>query len=355
MFMRKLFSTQYKGFLAGAVLTAALTIPFTSFAASLQKTIAVSYNNIKVAVNGQTVTMKDASGKELEPFVYNGSVYVPLRGVSQALGMNVTFDNTTKTVGITGGPGPGGQPPTGAPAPGTTPPSGSGTSSGGTTSGSGTSSGTTSSGSGTSSGSTSGTVDDTGLTMQVTQGPYYVTGTSRLADGNLNYDNLTGTKIKVRGYVYAGATGTTPIAGAKVEIWHADDSGSYHPNSNGAASNYSADEISLRGYVLTDENGYYEYTTIYPGEYTGRTRHIHTNTTATGYKGVITQLIIPSKEGDQMTADQDNIAHSLPAYNRVTFTTVDGIPTTNFNYRLAAKTNIIDMTVRVIFPGGFSV
>ncbi|QYR21930.1 hypothetical protein KZ483_02510 [Paenibacillus sp. sptzw28] len=181
------------------------------------------------------------------------------------------------------------------------------------------------------------TADDSGLTQQVTQGPYYITDTSELSDGNLNYDNLTGSKIKVQGYVYAGATGTTPVAGAKIEIWHADDGGSYHPNTNGSANNFSADELSLRGYVLTDANGYYEYTTIYPGEYTGRTRHIHTNTTADGYKGVITQLIIPSLEGDQMPASEDNIAQSLPAYNQVTFTTVDGVPTTTFNYRIATN------------------
>lgn len=179
--------------------------------------------------------------------------------------------------------------------------------------------------------------DDTGLTQQVTQGPFYVTGTNELTDGNLNYDDLTGEKIKVQGYVYAGATGTTPVAGAKVDIWHADDSGNYLPNGNGEASTYSTDEISLRGFVMTDENGYYEFTSIYPGEYSGRTRHIHTNTTADGYKGVITQLIIPSLSGDQMTAAQDNIAQSLPAYNKVTFTTVDGVPTTTFNYRIAAN------------------
>ncbi|MFC5468276.1 stalk domain-containing protein [Cohnella suwonensis] len=312
--MLRNLTTGRKGFITGIVLTAALTLPFTSFAESLQKKITVTYNNIKVTVNGQSVTLKDGSGKEMEPFIYNGSVYVPLRGVTQALGANVSFDNTTKTVIITNGPGnggPGGQPPEGM------------------TSGSGTTS--------ASSGSAITATDDTGLTQQVTQGPYYVTGTSQLTNGNLNDDNLTGTKIKVRGYVYAGATGTTPVAGAKIEVWHADDSGSYHPNSNGAASNYTADEISLRGYVLTDSKGYYEYTTIYPGEYTGRTRHIHTNTTVNGYKGVITQLIIPSQAGDQMTADQDNIAQSLPAYNRVAFTTVDGVLTTNINYRLAAN------------------
>lgn len=55
------------------------------------------------------------------------------------------------------------------------------------------------------------------------------------------------------------------------------------------------------------------------------------------FKGMlVTQLIIPSLSGDQMTADQDNIAQSLPAYNRVTFADIDGVPTATFNYRLAA-------------------
>ncbi|WP_373232376.1 stalk domain-containing protein [Cohnella sp.] len=325
--MLKNLTKGYKGFVIGVALTASLTLPFTSFAASLQKTIAVTYNNIKVTVNGQSVTLKDATGKELEPFNYNGSVYVPLRGVSEALGMDVTYESANKTVVITNGAGtPGGMPPGGSGGPGGQPP-GDVPSGSGTSSGNGTSAAT----------GTQADTDDSGLTQQVTQGPYYVTGTSELMAGNLNYDNLTGEKIKVQGYVYAGASGTTPVAGAKVEIWHADDSGSYQPNGNGAASSFSTDDISLRGYVMTDENGYYEYTTIYPGEYSGRTRHIHTNTTANGYKGVITQLIIPSLSGDQMPAAQDNIAQSLPAYNQVTFTDVDSVPTTAFNYRIASN------------------
>jgi protocatechuate 3,4-dioxygenase beta subunit len=75
------------------------------------------------------------------------------------------------------------------------------------------------------------TVSDTGLTQPATQGPYYVSGTSQLVNGNLNPENLAGKRIKIKGYVYAGASGTSPIAGAKIEVWQADDSGSYHPNS----------------------------------------------------------------------------------------------------------------------------
>ncbi|MFT4148458.1 MAG: hypothetical protein QM632_06690 [Micrococcaceae bacterium] len=180
--------------------------------------------------------------------------------------------------------------------------------------------------------------DTCGITTQVTQGPYYVTGTKQLAAGNnLNYDNLAGEKIKVEGYVYSGETGKKPVAGAKIDIWHADTTGNYHPNTNGEASSFSTSEISLRGYVTTDATGYYYYYTIYPGEYEGRTRHIHTNTIADGYGEVITQLIVPSKSGDTLSPETDTIAQELPVCNQVKFTTVNNVPTTAFIYRLTPQ------------------
>lgn len=119
--MRKLIPNQYKWFLAGAVLTAALTIPLTSFAESVQKMIKVTYADIKVTLNGQAVDLKDSEGTVLHPFNYDGSIFVPIRGVSEALGMNVSWDGENNTVVIQGGSGssggmgmpPGGQPSTG--------------------------------------------------------------------------------------------------------------------------------------------------------------------------------------------------------------------------------------------------
>ena len=78
--------------------------------------------------------------------------------------------------------------------------------------------------------------DSGALTAGVTEGPYYVSGTAELVDGELNYTNLPGDPIKVSGYVYGGVGTSTPLAGAIVDIWHADSSGSYHPNSNGQAT-----------------------------------------------------------------------------------------------------------------------
>lgn len=163
-----------------------------------------------------------------------------------------------------------------------------------------------------------------GYTRQTTEGPYFVTGTRQLTNGNLNYDNLPGTPLVISGYVYGGTDNSTPLSGAKVEIWQADDSGSYHPNANGPASNYSEEELSLRGHVVTDSEGYYSFTTIYPGEYRGRARHIHVSATVDGYEPIISQIIL-SLPGDEMSSTEDMIARALDSScSAPSITNVDG-------------------------------
>jgi protocatechuate 3,4-dioxygenase beta subunit len=149
-----------------------------------------------------------------------------------------------------------------------------------------------------------------GLTPNVTSGPYYISGTNRLENGDLNYSNFRGEKMEVSGYVYEGVDNSKPLSGAKIEIWQADTDGKYYPQANGDISKFSKDQISLRGYVLTDENGYYKYTSIYPGEYSGRVRHVHYQVSKDGYRSVITQLIF-YRQGDKLKPEDDNIAVSL--------------------------------------------
>jgi protocatechuate 3,4-dioxygenase beta subunit len=151
-----------------------------------------------------------------------------------------------------------------------------------------------------------------GLTVEAVEGPYHVSGMMELKDGDLNFTKLAGVSIEISGHVYDGLDAAKPLAGAAVEIWHADSDGSYHPNGNGPSTGYQAAELALRGFVLTDAEGRYRFTTIYPGEYSGRTRHIHFKIRASGKPELTTQLIVPAKPGDTLTFDDDDIAEGLP-------------------------------------------
>lgn len=150
------------------------------------------------------------------------------------------------------------------------------------------------------------------LTVEAVEGPYWVSGMGGLPDGNLNATSLSGAAVEVSGHVYDGASGTTAIANAEVEIWHADSDGSYHPNGDGPAAGYKPEELALRGFVKTNAAGEYRFTTIYPGEYTGRARHFHFKIRAPGKPELTTQLIVPARPGDTLNFDTDDIAEGLP-------------------------------------------
>lgn len=63
-----------------------------------KQTIDVDYLDIKLVVNGKEVTPKDVNGNVVEPFAYNGTTYLPVRAVGEALGKSVRWEGETKTV-----------------------------------------------------------------------------------------------------------------------------------------------------------------------------------------------------------------------------------------------------------------
>ena len=65
---------------------------------TVYRTIQVQYSGIKLVVDGTTITPKDAKGNTVEPFIYNGTTYLPVRAVGNAVGKNVTWDENSKTV-----------------------------------------------------------------------------------------------------------------------------------------------------------------------------------------------------------------------------------------------------------------
>lgn len=63
-----------------------------AFSSGYSKSITAYFSNIKVSLNGKTLNFSN------EPFIYGGNVYVPLRDVSESLGVNVAWDDRSNTV-----------------------------------------------------------------------------------------------------------------------------------------------------------------------------------------------------------------------------------------------------------------
>ena len=77
-----------KSFVSGCIVTATVVGLVGSAAATVgQKTVALDYNDIKVTLDGKQVTLVDSSGQAVEPFAIDGTTYLPVRAVSDALGL----------------------------------------------------------------------------------------------------------------------------------------------------------------------------------------------------------------------------------------------------------------------------
>ena len=80
------------------IVVLAIVLTTTALASVGKRTAELYYNNIKVMINGKEVTPTDANGNALEPFIIEGTTYLPVRGVASALGMNVGWNSETNTV-----------------------------------------------------------------------------------------------------------------------------------------------------------------------------------------------------------------------------------------------------------------
>jgi protocatechuate 3,4-dioxygenase beta subunit len=82
-----------------------------------------------------------------------------------------------------------------------------------------------------------------------------------------------------------------PVPGALLDFWHADEAG-----------DYDNDGFRYRGHQHATADGRYRLETVMPGEYPGRTRHIHVNVQVPGGRVLTTQLYFPGEPGNARDA-----------------------------------------------------
>jgi protocatechuate 3,4-dioxygenase beta subunit len=123
--------------------------------------------------------------------------------------------------------------------------------------------------------------DDDERTPEETAGPFFKPRSPERT--SLLEPGMKGTRLELSGRVLG--RNCRPIAGALVDFWHADDGGAY-----------DNDGFRLRGHQYTDDHGGYRLSTILPGVYTGRTRHIHVRVQPAGGQVLTTQLYFPGEK-----------------------------------------------------------
>ncbi|MBR5489917.1 MAG: copper amine oxidase N-terminal domain-containing protein [Oscillospiraceae bacterium] len=63
-----------------------------------QKTVTLTYRGTNISLDGENVPLVNRDGDSVEPFIYNGTNYLPLRVVGEALGLSVQWDGRTDSV-----------------------------------------------------------------------------------------------------------------------------------------------------------------------------------------------------------------------------------------------------------------
>lgn len=85
-----------------AVLVLAFAVPAIA-AGSSQTWNNVLVGGIRILLDGKTVQPKDAAGNPVDPVIYKGTTYLPVRAIASALGLTVDWEGSTKTVILTSG------------------------------------------------------------------------------------------------------------------------------------------------------------------------------------------------------------------------------------------------------------
>jgi protocatechuate 3,4-dioxygenase beta subunit len=139
-------------------------------------------------------------------------------------------------------------------------------------------------------------------TPQQTPGPFYPLTFPRDSDNDL---------VHISGHLGAAKGNTTRIdgrildpsgrsvSGARVEIWQCDTNGRYHYVHDDRADQPRDENFQGYGTAITNATGGYQFLTIRPVPYPGRTPHIHFAVSGRGFERLVTQMYVAGEAGNE--------------------------------------------------------
>ncbi len=141
------------------------------------------------------------------------------------------------------------------------------------------------------------------------EGPFYTDNPPLLDNNQLAGPNEPGTRMIISGRVF-NLDCSEYIPNTIVDVWHADDAGSYDNNG-----------FNLRGYTKTNSQGFYLFETIKPGKYLNgnsfRPSHIHYKITPPGFAELTTQLYFEGDDSIPGDAAASITSGTFDASNRI--------------------------------------
>ena len=120
-------------------------------------------------------------------------------------------------------------------------------------------------------------------TQRQMDGPFYKPSSPERAE--LLERDAKARVVELTGFVLSRSC--KPVSRVLVDLWHADEKGDYDTRG-----------FRYRGHVFTDAQGRYQFRTIVPALYPGRTRHYHVKVLSTGRALLTTQLYFPNEPGN---------------------------------------------------------
>ena len=149
------------------------------------------------------------------------------------------------------------------------------------------------------------------IVPEVTEGPYYFDPALLRADIT---EGRPGLPMTLQMQVVD--QGCTPIADARIDVWHCDADGIY------SGYNGYEGQTFMRGTQMSDADGMVTFSTVYPGWYRGRTTHIHFKVFLNETTVLTGQIFFPDEVSERVYA---TVAPYTTHTNRDTFNNEDGI------------------------------